>query len=85
MSGFNRYGRRRGHKKKRPGPKPAQREGWRLKDERAVLSAWALIEEMAQNTGQTLEETIAALERLEADGLIRREPDGAIVLLTQAS
>ena len=59
-----------------------RKNAWVTEDLKGQRGATAMIMEVAQATGQSLEETAESFERLESMGLIRREPDGSVILLT---
>jgi DNA-binding IclR family transcriptional regulator len=57
-------------------PKP-----WAIQDDAAAMTSAVLISEIAQKTGQSLQEAAEGLAHLEEMGLARREPDGTLTLL----
>lgn len=61
--------------------KKHRKKAWVTEDLKGQMDATAMIMQIAQETGQSLEETAASLERLEEDGFLERLPDGSVLLL----
>jgi hypothetical protein len=72
MGTFGRYGGRRKRKREK---------AWVVKDGEAALNATAFLMSIAQETGTSEEEVADSLARLEASGGLRREANGAVVIL----